>query len=254
MRIITYNVNGIRSALNKGFADWAKASKADIICIQEIKAKEDQIDMDTLKKAGYDSYWFPAEKPGYSGVGILTKIKPDNITEGSGMKAYDDEGRTLIMDIGDLTLVNWYFPSGSSGEVRQAVKMKFLDEVLPWMEKLKSKRNKLILVGDYNIAHTELDIHNPKGNKKTSGFLPEEREWLSKWFQSGMHDSYRHIHPDKIEYSWWNVRSNARASNKGWRIDYQAVSDPLLPLVQDVKHLMDVVHSDHCPVQLDLKM
>ena len=254
MRIITYNVNGIRSAMNKGFADWAKSSHADIICVQEIKAKEDQIDIDSLKKAGYDSYWFPAEKPGYSGVGILTKIKPDHITVGSGMPFYDNEGRTLVMDIGDLTIANWYFPSGSSGEARQEVKMKFLSEVQPWMEELKAKRNKLIIVGDYNIAHTELDIHNAKSNKNSSGFLPAEREWLTKWFQSGLHDSYRHIHPEKVEYSWWDVRSNARASNKGWRIDYLSVTDQLLPLITDVKHLMEIVHSDHCPVQMDLKI
>lgn len=254
MRIITYNVNGIRSAMNKGFADWAKSSKAEIICVQEIKAKEDQIDRDALKKAGYDSYWFPAEKPGYSGVGFLTKLKPDNLIVGSGMKEYDDEGRAIRMDLGDFTIVNWYFPSGTSGEVRQQVKMKFLDEVLTWMNMLKANRKKLILVGDYNIAHTEKDIHNPKGNKNTSGFLPEEREWLSKWFGSGIHDSFRHLYPDKIEYSWWSARFNARAQNKGWRIDYQSVTDPILPLIKDSRHLMDVVHSDHCPVQLDVEL
>lgn len=254
MRIISYNVNGIRSAMNKGFADWAKSSKADIICIQEIKAKEDQIDTDALKNAGYESYWFPAEKPGYSGVGFLTKIKPDNIITGSGMKEYDDEGRAIRMDIGDFTLVNWYFPSGTSGEIRQSVKMKFLDEVLVWMNALKSERKKLILVGDYNIAHTEMDIHNPKGNKKTSGFLPEEREWLTKWFSSGIHDSFRYLNPEKIEYSWWSARFNARAQNKGWRIDYQSVTDPILPLIKDCKQLMEVVHSDHCPVQLDVNL
>ena len=254
MRIITYNLNGIRAAMNKGFADWAKSSKADIICVQEIKAKEDQIDTEALKKAGYDTYFFPAEKPGYSGVGILTRIKPDNIIMGSGMKAYDDEGRTIRMDLGEFTLVNWYFPSGTSGEVRQDVKMKFLDEVLPWMTKLKQERKNLIVVGDYNIAHTELDIHNPKGNKNTSGFLPEERAWLGKWFASGIHDSFRYLNPEKVEYSWWSVRFNARAQNKGWRIDYQSVTDPVLPLLKDTRHLMDIVHSDHCPVQLDLKL
>ncbi|MDZ4707572.1 MAG: exodeoxyribonuclease III [Saprospiraceae bacterium] len=254
MRIISYNVNGIRSAMNKGFADWAKSSNADIICIQEIKAKEDQIDINTIKKAGYDSYWFPAEKPGYSGVGILTKIKPDNVIVGSGMKEYDDEGRAIRMDLGDFTLVNWYFPSGTSGEVRQQVKMKFLDEVQAWMNSLKATRKKLILVGDYNIAHTEIDIHNPIGNKKTSGFLPEERAWLTKWFASGIHDSFRYLNPDKVEYSWWSARFNARAQNKGWRIDYQSVTDPILPLLKESKHLMEVVHSDHCPVQLDVEL
>lgn len=254
MRIITYNLNGIRAAMNKGFADWAKSSKADIICVQEIKAKEDQIDTEALKKAGYDTYFFPAEKPGYSGVGILTRIKPDNIIMGSGMKAYDDEGRAIRMDLGEFTLVNWYFPSGTSGEVRQDVKMKFLDEMLPWMSRLKEARKNLIVVGDYNIAHTELDIHNPKGNKNTSGFLPGERAWLDKWFASGIHDSFRYLNPEKVEYSWWSVRFNARAQNKGWRIDYQSVTDPVLPLLKDARHLMDIVHSDHCPVQLDLKL
>lgn len=253
MRVISYNVNGIRAAMNKGFADWAKSSKADVICIQEIKAKEDQIDLDTIKKAGYESYWFPAEKPGYSGVGILTKIKPDNIIKGSGLNEFDAEGRMIQMDIADLSIINWYFPSGTSGEERQIVKYRFLDQVLPWAKDIIDKRKKVILVGDYNIAHTEKDIHNPKGNKNTSGFLMPEREWLTKWFESGFHDSFRHVHPDKIEYSWWSVRFNSRASNKGWRIDYQSVTDPLLPLIKDVKHLGDVVHSDHCPVQLDMK-
>lgn len=254
MRIITYNLNGIRAAMNKGFADWAKSSKADIICVQEIKAKQDQIDTEALKKAGYDTYFFPAEKPGYSGVGILTRIKPDNIITGSGMKTYDDEGRAIRMDLGEFTLVNWYFPSGTSGEVRQDVKMKFLDEMLPWMSRLKEERKNLIVVGDYNIAHTELDIHNPKGNKNTSGFLPGERAWLDKWFASGIHDSFRYLNPEKVEYSWWSVRFNARAQNKGWRIDYQSVTDPVLPLLKDARQLMDIVHSDHCPVQLDLKL
>ncbi|MBP6793543.1 MAG: exodeoxyribonuclease III [Saprospiraceae bacterium] len=253
MRVITYNVNGIRAAMNKGFADWAKSSKADVICVQEIKAKEDQIDIDSLKKAGYESHWFPAEKPGYSGVGILTKIKPDNIIKGSGLTEFDAEGRMIRMDIADLSIINWYFPSGTSGEERQQVKYRFLDQVLPWAKDIIDKRKKVILVGDYNIAHTEKDIHNPKGNKNTSGFLMPEREWLTEWFESGFHDSFRHVHPDKIEYSWWSVRFNSRATNKGWRIDYQSVTDPLLPLIKEVKHLGDVVHSDHCPVQLDMK-
>lgn len=253
MRIITYNVNGVRAAMNKGFTDWAKSSKADVICLQEIKAKEDQIDIDAIKKAGYESHWFSAEKPGYSGVGILTKIKPDDIIKGSGMKEFDSEGRMIRMDVGDLTIINWYFPSGTTGEERQTVKYRFLDQLLPWAQDIIKKRKKVILVGDYNIAHTEKDIHNAKGNKNTSGFLMPEREWLTKWFESGFHDSFRHIHPDKIEYSWWSVRFNARASNKGWRIDYQSVTDPLLPLIKEVSHLNDIVHSDHCPVQLDLK-
>ncbi|MEP7269301.1 MAG: exodeoxyribonuclease III [Saprospiraceae bacterium] len=254
MRIITYNVNGIRSAMKKGFTDWAKSSKADLICLQEIKAKEDQIDVDALKKAGYESHWFPAEKPGYSGVGILTKLKPDNIIKGSGMEEFDKEGRMIRMDQGDFTIVNWYFPSGTSGEARQLVKYRFLEQMLPWVKDLQEKGKKLVIVGDYNIAHTEKDIHNPKGNKNTSGFLMPEREWLTKWFESGMHDSFRHMYPDKIEYSWWSVRFNSRASNKGWRIDYQSVTDALLPLIKDVNHLGNVVHSDHCPVQLDLNM
>ena len=253
MRIISYNVNGIRAAIKKGFIDWLATNPADIICLQETKATDADIDVKQLENLGFHHHWFSAQKKGYSGVAVFSKIKPDKVTLGNGHSESDDEGRVIQLDIGKIRIINAYFPSGTSGEERQKVKYRFLDQVLPWAKDIIDKRKKVILVGDYNIAHTEKDIHNPKGNKNTSGFLLPEREWLTKWFESGFHDSFRHLYPDKIEYSWWSVRFNSRATNKGWRIDYQSVTDPLLPLIKEVKHLGDVVHSDHCPVQLDLK-
>lgn len=252
MKIVTYNLNGIRSALSKGFTDWVRANDFDIICLQETKAQEGQFDCAEFEEMGYHHYWFDAEKKGYSGVAVLTRIKPDQVIKGCGIPAYDREGRIIRLDFGDWTLLNCYFPSGSSGEDRQAFKMVFLDDFFAWIEGLKKERPKLIVVGDYNIAHTEKDIHDPVGNKKSSGFLPEERAWMTKWFSSGFTDAYRFLNPDKIEYSWWSFRFNARANNKGWRIDYLSVTDNLRDRLRSSDHKMSVVHSDHCAVFLEL--
>ncbi|MBK8720870.1 MAG: exodeoxyribonuclease III [Saprospiraceae bacterium] len=245
--IVSYNVNGIRAAFNKGFVDWLKAGNFDIVCLQEIKADADQIDVAALEQLGYHCYWYSAQKKGYSGVGILTKIKPDQVVAGCGIPEYDYEGRMLRADFGNLSIFSCYFPSGTSGEARQEVKMKFLSDIQTWFSDFKKDRS-VIVCGDYNIANHEIDIHDPKGNKKSSGFLPEERAWLTEWFQSGFTDSFRKVNPEKVEYSWWTYRMNARANNKGWRIDYISVSDELKDHVKAVSHLTDAVHSDHCPV------
>lgn len=252
--IISYNVNGIRAAIKKGFDTWLADTNPDIICIQESKAHPEQVDFSFAEALGYHHHWVSAEKKGYSGVVTISKTKPDKVVEGCGIEKYDREGRIIRTDFGEWSLLNCYFPSGTSGEERQQFKFGFLDDFFDWIEELKKERPKLIIVGDYNIAHTEIDIHNPKSNKKTSGFLPEEREWMTKWFESGFTDAYRHLNPEKIEYSWWSYRANARKNNKGWRIDYQSVSNNLKDLLKEAKQLGDVVHSDHCPVYLEIDL
>lgn len=255
LKIISYNVNGIRAAIRKGFFEWLKDESPDIVLIQETKAKPEQIDLAAAEELGYKSYFHSAEKAGYSGVAILSKIKADNIVEGCGMEKYDREGRVLRADFGDLSILSTYFPSGSSGEVRQAFKMDFLTDFSEFIEKLKMERPNLVIGGDYNICHRAIDIHNPVSNKKSSGFLPEEREWVSKFLESGFIDSFRNVNGDVVDqYSWWTYRFSARNKNLGWRIDYQMVSQPLEESIVKAKILSDVFHSDHCPVSLELNL
>lgn len=250
--ILSYNLNGIRAALNKGLIEWIDRHDFDVICIQETKAQPDQVDMSAFDQRGYHAHWHSAEKKGYSGVLTLSRQKPDQVVIGMGVDEFDREGRVLRTDLDDLTILNCYFPSGTTGDIRQAVKMRFLEDMLVWANELKKERPNLLIVGDYNIAHTEMDIHDPKGNKNSSGFLPEEREWMTRWFDSGFVDTFRHAHPDEIAYSWWTFRANARANNKGWRIDYQSVSPPLADKIIDAGHFPEAVHSDHCGVWLKL--
>lgn len=253
MKILSYNTNGIRSAINKGLLDFLASDNFDIVCIQETKAEREQVDTEGVAKLGFThQLWHSAEKKGYSGVAIFSKIAPTFTAVGCGIAAYDREGRVLRADFGDWTLLNIYFPSGTSGEERQAVKMVFLEDIFNWVNELKKERPNIIVVGDYNIAHTEKDIHNPKGNQKTSGFLPEERAWLTRWLESGFVDAFRYKNPDLVTYSWWSVRFNSRAQNKGWRIDYQSISAPLADKIVDCQQLTDIVHSDHCPVLLEI--
>ena len=246
--IASYNVNGIRAALKKGLLDWLKSTDCDILCVQETKARQEQVEVSLFEELGYHHCWHSAEKKGYSGVATFSKREPDQIIMGCGMEKYDKEGRILRTDFGDLSLLNCYFPSGTSGEERQAFKMEYLDDFFKWINELRKERPKLIIVGDYNIAHTENDIHNPVGNKKNSGFLPEEREWMTQWFANGFVDAYRYLNPDEIQYSWWSYRANARANNKGWRIDYQSVSENLKSSLKEAYHMKDAMQSDHCPV------
>lgn len=255
MRIISYNVNGIRAAITKGFCEWLKTNPADVICVQETKAMKENIDHAPFDALGYQNYWFSAQKKGYSGVAVFTKIKPDNVQYGTGHKVSDDEGRVIQLDFGDTRLINAYFPSGTSGDERQSFKYEWLDEMYSYLNTLKKKHPKLILCGDYNIAHTEIDIHDPKGNKKSSGFLPEEREWMTKFLGSGWIDTFREFHTEPHRYSWWSQRfPTVRAQNKGWRIDYINVTTPLKKNLKDAEIYPDVKHSDHCPVYLDIKL
>jgi exodeoxyribonuclease-3 len=252
--IVSYNVNGIRAAINKNLFDWLAAEQFDIVCFQETKAQPEDVNSLHLETLGYHHCWHSAEKKGYSGVATFSKREPDNVVSGCGIEKYDREGRILRTDFGDWSVLNCYFPSGTTGEERQAFKMEFLADFQRWINELKKERPKLIVVGDYNIAHTEQDIHDPKGNKNSSGFLPEERAWMTQWLQNGFTDAFRHRHPDLVEYSWWTFRAGARAKNKGWRIDYQSVTDNLRDRIRDVRQLTHIVHSDHCPVWMNIDL
>ncbi|MDP3463775.1 MAG: exodeoxyribonuclease III [Bacteroidales bacterium] len=252
MRIITYNVNGIRAALNKDFLGWLESAQPDVLCLQEIKATTDQIPVEGFEKLGYHHYWFPAQKKGYSGVALLTRIRPDDIEAGMGISRYDDEGRFIRADFGDVSVVSVYHPSGSSGDERQAFKMEWLSDFENYVQQLRTKRPKLILSGDYNICHQPIDIHDPVRNATVSGFLPEEREWMTHFLSLGYVDTFRQLNKEPHQYTWWSYRANARANNKGWRIDYNMVTENLLPQLRAVRILSDVVHSDHCPALLEI--
>lgn len=253
MNIISYNVNGIRAAAKKGFIEWLVESGADVVCIQETKAQADQIPVLELKYAGYDYYGLSAQKKGYSGVAILSKTKPDNVVYGMGIEKYDNEGRFIRADYGDLSIVSVYHPSGTSGEERQAFKMQWLDDFQEYVHRLQKERPNLVLCGDYNICHRPIDIHDPVRNANSSGFLPEEREWIDGFIRSGFTDSFRHVNGDKKDsYSWWSYRANARANNKGWRIDYCMVSDNIKNRISDAGIIPSAMHSDHCPISVKI--
>ena len=251
-RIITYNVNGIRAALKKGWADWAKSAAADIICIQETKAQADQLDHTIFEALGYTPYFYSAEKKGYSGVAIFTKEVPKHLEYGCGIEKYDKEGRVIRADYEDFSVISAYFPSGSSGDERQAFKMDFLADFQEYINELKKDYPNLIVCGDYNICHLDIDIHNPDKQHNTSGFLPEERAWLSSFVNSGFIDSFRHFNMEPHHYSWWSYRAAARARNKGWRIDYNMVSKPMENRLTRAVILPEAKHSDHCPVLVEI--
>lgn len=255
MRIISYNINGIRAAINKGLIDWLKTNPADVICLQEVKATKEDLDHQPFTDLGYENHWFSAQKKGYSGVAVFTRIQPTHVRLGTGHEMSDDEGRVIQLDFGNTRLINAYFPSGTSGEERQNFKYKWLDEFYDYIKKLKEGNSKLILCGDYNIAHKEIDIHDPKGNKKTSGFLPDERAWMTKFLEDGWVDSFRLFHPEPHRYSWWSRRfPTVRMNNKGWRIDYINVTNSLKDNLKDAEIYPDVRHSDHCPVYVDINL
>jgi exodeoxyribonuclease-3 len=246
MKIVSYNVNGIRSATSKGLLNWMEELKAEVYCFQETKADRSQLDHAPFEFFGYNSYWFSAQKKGYSGVAIFTKQKPDHVEYGFGDPEFDAEGRIVRADFGDTSIISVYIPSGSSGEERQAYKMVWLDYFYNYIDELKKEKKKLIICGDYNICHKPIDIHDPISNKNSSGFLPEEREWLSTFIDNGFVDTFRQFHPEPHQYSWWTFRAGARERNKGWRIDY-CMTTPNID-VKDAGILQQVKHSDHCPV------
>lgn len=252
-KIISYNVNGIRAAAKKGFLDWLQTESPDILCVQETKAQVDQLDEATTHPNGYHSYWYSAEKKGYSGVAIYSKTEPRHVEYGCGIEKYDAEGRVIRADYEGFSVISAYFPSGSSGDHRQEVKEEFLDDFYDYIQELKKELPNLIISGDYNICHQPIDIHNPVANKDTSGFLPHERAWVSKFIEMGFVDSFRKFHADEPDhYSWWSYRANARGNNKGWRIDYHMVSEPLQSALTGASILPDVKHSDHCPIVVEI--
>ncbi|MDR0559322.1 MAG: exodeoxyribonuclease III [Prevotellaceae bacterium] len=250
--LASLNLNGIRSATGKGLIDWLKTEKPDIAGFQEIKANPEQIDVSSFEELGYHCYWFPAFKKGYSGTALLTRILPDFVSKGIGVDLFDAEGRVIRADFGDITLVVIYFPSGSSGEVRQSVKMEFLDEISKYLNSLKKDRPKIIITGDFNICHKPIDINNPNKHLTVSGFLPEEREWFDNFIASGWTDTFREFCSDSDRYSWWSFRSGARAKNIGWRIDYFLVTDNLKPQLKNADIRDKIILSDHCPVILEI--
>ncbi len=253
MKIISYNLNGIRAAFKKGLLDWLATENADIVCLQELKANESQIDQLSLQELGYTHNYFHSavSKAGYSGVGILSKLKPQHVVVGCGIEKYDREGRVLRADYQDFSVMSVYMPSGTSGDERQAFKYEWLDDFYPYCLALQQQIPNLFICGDYNIAHQPIDLHNPKANKNTSGFLQPERDWLSKFFETGFIDTFRALNPDLQQYSWWTTRLDARARNLGWRIDYIAATELLLPQIKTARLANEAYHSDHCPVVVE---
>lgn len=251
--IVSYNINGIRSVLRKDFDKWLAIYNPDIICLQEIKANEEQFSKEIFENIGYTCYVNSAQKAGYSGVAILSKIKPKKVEYGCGNYQIDLEGRLVRVDFKNYSVLSVYFPSGSSGEKRQEFKFMFLDFFQNYINELKQSIPNLIICGDFNICHKEIDIHNPKRNKNTSGFLIEERNWVTNFLNSGFIDSYRFFNSDGDKYTWWSYRARARQKNLGWRIDYNMVSQSLEKYILDARILSDVVHSDHCPISLKIK-
>ena len=249
--IISYNINGIRAAIKKDLVGWAKASNADVICLQEIKAKPEQFNKELFDQIGYNCYINSADKPGYSGVAILSKQIPNHVEIGCGIKEIDLEGRVIRADFDKFSVMSIYFPSGSN-PLRQSFKMRFLELIFDYILELKLKIPNLIISGDYNICHQAIDIHNPQRNKNSSGFLPEEREWVSKFIESGFIDSFRYLNKDPHNYSWWSYRAGARSKNLGWRIDYNMISESLLTRLNRAAILNQANHSDHCPILIEI--
>ena len=247
MKILSYNVNGIRAAIKKDLLGYLEESKAGIVCIQELKAMQEQVDMEAVENLGFKHYWYSAQKKGYSGVGIWSKMEPLHVEYGCGHELFDFEGRVIRLDFEEFSVISAYFPSGTTGDVRQDIKYEFLDYFFDYIEDLRNSIPNLIICGDYNICHKAIDIHNPVSNKNSSGFLPEEREWMDKWFENGMIDSLRRFNPEPHLYTWWSYRANARANNKGWRIDYISVTEEMESKIQNSGIDAQAIHSDHCP-------
>ena len=253
MRILSWNVNGIRAAYKKGILDWLKEEDPDILCIQETKAHPDQLSDDLKKPGGYESYFSSAEKKGYSGVVIYTKHKPKKVEHGFGIKKFDSEGRILVAEYPKFVLMSIYYPNGKASAERLKYKMEFYDAFLKFTNKLKKQGKNIIVCGDVNTAHKEIDIARPKENEKISGFLPEERAWIDKFLSNGYLDTFRMFNNEPDNYTWWDQITRARDRNVGWRIDYFYVNEEFKKNVKDAFILADVMGSDHCPIGIEIK-
>lgn len=254
MKVVSFNVNGIRAAQKKGFEDWLQQEQFDIIGLQETKAWPEQVDISKIEDLGYQMHWVNAEKKGYSGVALICKEQPKHIELESGIDLFDTEGRVILAQFEQFTVINAYFPSGTTGDIRQDVKYEFLEKFFQYLDQKRQEFGPILVMGDYNICHKAIDIHNPKNNKNTSGFLPEERAWMDQYFENGMIDTFRKFHPETPDkYSWWSYRAGSRAKNKGWRIDYIAASQDLDPFIYSADILSEVVMSDHCPILTELR-
>ncbi len=251
MKIVSYNVNGIRAAQRKGLLKWLKAADPDVFCIQELKAKESQIDVEAFRQMGYHDVWFPAARAGYSGVAILSKQIPDRIHCGVGIPDYDREGRLIRADLGDLTIISVYHPSGSNTE-RVAFKLQWMEDFARYIAELRKDRPNVVICGDFNICHTVTDIHDPVRLQHVSGFLPAERDWMTRFLRSGLTDTFRYFNRDPYHYTWWSYMARTRLRNKGWRIDYIITTQNLDPRLRRAAILSEAHHSDHCPVLLEL--
>jgi len=252
IKIMSWNVNGIRAAAKKGFVEWLGAARPDILCIQETKAHPEQLPPTVANPAGYRSYWLAAQKKGYSGVAVYTLEVPDSVETSMGIDRFDEEGRFIRLDFKEFTLFNVYFPNGKMNEERLKFKMDFYAAFLELVEKLRKKVPRLVFVGDVNTAHNEIDLARPKENSTVSGFLPVERQWIDRAVSLGYVDTFRHLHPDEVQYSWWDLKSRARERNVGWRINYVFVSSQMAQSVRSAFVLADVMGSDHCPVGIEL--
>lgn len=252
LKIVSYNVNGIRAALNKGFLHWLGTVNADVVCLQEIKAMEEQLDLSLFQAAGYPyHYWFSAMKKGYSGVAVLSRLKPDHVEFGTGIDYMDAEGRNLRADFNGVSIMSLYLPSGTNIN-RLDHKLQYMADFQRYVDRLRKDFPKLLICGDYNICHRPIDIHDPIRNKNVSGFLPVEREWLGNFIDSGFTDSFRHFNKEPHHYTWWSYRANARGNNKGWRLDYGMASEALAPQLKRSVILPEAYHSDHCPILVEL--
>ena len=254
MQLISWNVNGIRAAYRKGFLNWFRRQNPDILCLQETKAQPDQLPEDLLKIEGYHAIFSSAERKGYSGTVIYSKIKPFEIQEGMGVAQFDHEGRTIIADYGNFVLLNVYFPNGQLNSERLQFKMDFYDAFLKLMDRMNQEGRNIVLCGDVNTAHKEIDLARPKENENVSGFLPMERAWMDKFTNHGWIDTFRMFHPEPQQYTWWSLRTRARERNIGWRIDYFFVNKRLRDNVTDAFILPDIEGSDHCPIGIELNI
>ncbi len=253
MKVSTWNVNGIRAALGKGLHQWVQSSSPDIICLQEIKARPDQIKEEFREISGFNSYWNPALRPGYSGVATFSRYKPNSISIGLGISSFDEEGRLIRLKFPDFILYNIYFPNGQRSQARVDFKLDFYAQLLKELDQLHKQGENIIITGDFNTAHSEIDLANPKENANNSGFLQEERDWIDRYLNHDFVDAYREIYPGRIQYTWWTYRTNARLKNIGWRLDYFLVSKNMMSRVNDVIIQDQILGSDHCPVTIDFR-